>query len=337
MWAINNHTPYAADRNWCRDQRGVHHWIVAVKGTFSFASPGRLTLADEQPAPILIPEYFGNPGASSLRYDSDLLATKPCTDVILQACAHAEKGRKAESVAVRARVGTIDKTLLVHGERIYYKRLAGGLDTTAPLPFVTRELRYEAAYGGSDTRDPDPRKHAIDLRNPIGVGFSADRRHLAQTPAPALQYPSGDPASVGPAGFGPLDAAWSPRRQRAGTYDEHWERTKSPLLADDYDDLYASCAPDDQRVTPHLRGGEPVELINLTPDGRQFFELPKVCLALSTHFGAEVQEHRARITSVIVEPEQFSVSVVWQSSIAVPARKAEYLDHTVIREKRYLT
>lgn len=34
MWALNNQTPYSAERNWTRDKRGVHYWIVSVKATF---------------------------------------------------------------------------------------------------------------------------------------------------------------------------------------------------------------------------------------------------------------------------------------------------------------
>ena len=34
MWMLDNHTPYAAERSWTRDARGVHLWIVAVRATF---------------------------------------------------------------------------------------------------------------------------------------------------------------------------------------------------------------------------------------------------------------------------------------------------------------
>lgn len=74
MWALSNRTAYAAERNWTRDKDGLHWWLVAVKATFDIGPDGRLRLADEQLPPVLIPEYFGGPGRSSLRYDSDLLA-----------------------------------------------------------------------------------------------------------------------------------------------------------------------------------------------------------------------------------------------------------------------
>src|SRR5688572_3450642 len=100
MWTLKNRTPYAAERNWTRDKRGVHQWIVAVKATFTIAKDGKLSLSDEQVPPVLAPEYHGEPGMSSLRYDSDLLRAKPCTDVIVDACAHAPRGKKAARVPV---------------------------------------------------------------------------------------------------------------------------------------------------------------------------------------------------------------------------------------------
>jgi hypothetical protein len=338
MWAIDNRTPYAAERNWTRDKRGAHLWIVAVKATFSIRDTGTLALADEQKPPVLAPEYHGEPGKSSLRLDSDLLSSKPCTDVIADAHAHAPRGRAAERVQVSMRVGELHKTLLVYGNRVYYKGgLAGGLTTTQPQPFESRPIRYEWAYGGMDVIDPDPRRHRIDARNPIGVGFAVDPARLQHKPAPAVEYPSGDIANVGPAGFGPIDAAWSPRRELAGTYDEAWEKHRKPLLADDYQELYGSCAPADQRAVQHLHGGERVELVNLTPGGNLRFDLPKIYLTFTTHFGRRSEEHRSRMTAVVVEPEKMNVSLVWQTALPVPSKHTEYLDETTIAEKPYLT
>lgn len=338
MWAISNRTPYAAERNWTRDKRGAHLWIVAVKATFTIRDTGTLELADEQKPPVLAPEYHGEPGKSSLRLDSDLLSPKPCTDVLADAHAHAPRGRPAERVQVSMRVGELYKTLLVYGNRVYYKGgLSGGLTTTQAQPFESRPIRYEWAYGGMDTIDPDPRKHRIDARNPIGVGFAVDPEHLQHKPAPAVEYASGDVAEVGPAGFGAIDPAWSPRRELAGTYDEAWEKNRKPLLAEDYQELYGSCAPGDQRAAQHLRGGERVELVNMTPAGLLRFELPKIYLTFSTQFGAKREEHRSRMTALILEPEKMSASLVWQSVLLVASKQTEYLDRTVIDEKPYLT
>src|SRR5438045_9584654 len=95
MWAIKNHTPYAATGMWGRDKDGVHEWIVAIKGTFDIKRDGRLALADEQPVPLLLPEYHGEAGESSLRYEADLVGMKPTTDILLNGTAYAPGGRPA--------------------------------------------------------------------------------------------------------------------------------------------------------------------------------------------------------------------------------------------------
>jgi hypothetical protein len=337
VWALNNRTSYAAERNWTRDKSGAHLWIVAVRATFDIARSGKLGLSDVQKPPVLAPEYFGKPGESSLRADSDLLAMKPCTDVVLDAHAHVPGGKRASQVSVSMRIAQVTKTLLVHGDRVYYKSPTGGLTTSSPQPFSTRAIRYEAAYGGADRSATDPSQHAHDARNPVGVGFALEESRLVYKPAPSIEYPNADPTKTGPAGFGPIDPAWSPRRERAGTYDAQWEKKKRPLLPDDYDDLFASSAPDDQRAQQHLRGGERVELQNLTPESQLRFELPKLYFTFSTHFGDRAEEHRSRLTSVFIEPEHRRVSLVWQTQLQVAPKDDEYLDYTVIREKPYLT
>lgn len=331
MWTLFNGTPYTADRNWTRDKDGVHRWIVAVKATFDLAADGRLTLADEQRPPVLAPEYFGNPGKSSLRYDSDLLAPKPATDLLLVASAHAPGGRATQTVPVSLRVGSLQKQLLVHGDRVY----RSGLKTSSPKPFITRPIRYELAFGGSDLSDPDPRNQRMDERNPIGRGVVMRSGQLADQPAHAVEYTGGDPASSGPAGFGPIDPAWLPRRALAGTYDERWARTKKPLLPDDYDPAYALSSPVDQRVSQSLVGGERVELINMTPEGRLLFELPRMTFEFTSVFGRRREPHGPpRLATVLVEPDERRLSLVWQSTLRVPAPEADYLDGTEIEERR---
>jgi hypothetical protein len=335
MWALANQTPFAAERNWVRDKHGAHHWVVALRASFAIGADGAPAPAEEQPAPLLEPSYHGKPGASSLRCDSDLLAVRPGTDIVLDAWAHVPGGRAAPRVVSTLRVGELQKTLMVQGER-YFRRGAGGLTVTEPEAFTSRPIRYELAYGGWDKTDPDSTKQRLDPRNPIGRGFAVRSEHLVDHPAPVVQYPDGDIARRGPAGFGPVDPAWSPRRELAGTYDDGWAKSKRPLLADDYDERFAMSAPVDQQVIPALRGGESVELVNLTPGGKLVFQLPRRYFTFSTQFAQRAEEHRARISCVFIEPERSLVSVVWQTSLPVGPADVDYLDLTVITEKAYV-
>lgn len=332
MWALKNRTAYAAERNWTRDKEGVHWWLVAVRATFDIAPGGRLVLADEQLPPVLAPEYFGEPGRSSLRYDSDLLAAKPGTDTLVIAHAHAPHGKPVPTVPVSFRVERLHKELLVHGERTYDQGLLG-VTPTRPRAFTTRPIRYEFAFGGSDLSDPDPQKHCFDERNPIGRGFAQRAAHLLGRPAHTLEYPHGAASEMGPAGFGPIDVSWMPRRKLAGTYDTRWEQTKKPLLPDDFDPAFALGAPTDQRTAKPLVGGERVELLNMTPDGVLRFELPRISLGFTTRIGTRREQHGARLVTVLVEPEDRRLSLVWQSVLRVPSPDADYLDETEIIER----
>ena len=335
MWALQNRTPYAAERTWTRDKHGAHHWLVAVKATFDLGDDGVVKLADEQPPPLRAPEYFGEPGASSLRYESDLTAMKPTTDVTLLGSAYAPGARPAQQVDASLRVDDVHKTLLVYGERVYY-RSATGIDPSPAAPFTKRPLGYELAFGGVDSTDLDPARHAMDKRNPVGRGFKLKAQKLVHQPAPCLEYPGRDLVKAGPAGFGPLASYWSPRLELWGTYDARWERTKKPLLPDDYDERVTLCAPVDQRPAQHLRGGELVELLNLTPRGALRFTLPKIYPTFTTFFGQQREEHRSRLVSVVIEPDDSRLMMTWLTSLPVPAPRTDYLDRTVISEKTYL-
>ena len=334
MWALDNRTAYAAERNWIRDREGAHRWVVAVKATFDIADGG-LKLADEQQPPALAPEYFGEPGRSSLKWDSDLLAAKPGTDVLLHGQAHAPRGRPTPRVDVRLRLGDIDKTLSVYGERRYAKSAAGGI--TNPAPFESRAIQYEWAFGGPDLTDADSTKHRHDARNPIGKGFTVEPRRREGQPAHCIEYPGKDTSKVGPAGFGPVDSFWSPRLELAGTYDAEWESSRSPLLPKDYDERHAQCAPTEQQLATPLRGGERVELTNLTPKGLLKFELPRIYLTFTTHIRGRRVEHRAHLATVLLLPEEMKLAMVWQTALPVTQKDSDYVDSTTIQEKPFLT
>lgn len=332
MWTLNNRTRYAAERSWTRDKDGMHWWLIAVRATYDLADSGSMTLAEEQLPPLLAPEYFGAPGKSSLRYDSDLLAVKPTTDVLVLGSAYAPGGQPASVVPVTLRVGHLQKELLVHGERLYRAGTAS-LKTSSARPFRVQPLRYELAFGGLDTSDPDPRRHRYDARNPVGRGTALDPLALVDTPAHTIEYADGEPASRGPAGFGPIAPSWSPRLELAGTYDQAWEKSRKPLLPADYNPAFAQSSPVDQRAPQPLAGGERMELLNMTPGGRLLFELPSHSFGLTSAFGTRRESHHAILATVLVEPDERRLSLVWQSALRVPAPQADYLDSTEIVER----
>lgn len=333
MWTLDNDTALAADRTWVRDKDGRHHWIVAIKATFQIRGDGELALADEQLPLLHEPEYFGPPESSSLRYDADLIGPKPGTDLILNASAHAPGGRPAREVIVELRVGQLAKALLVRGDSRYVYGIAG-LRVTEPEPFVTRPIRYESAHGGSDLASDDPRHQEIDLRNPVGLGVARSSDRLHGRPAASIYYPRGDPAKLGPAGFGAIASHWSPRRELAGTYDQAWSRRKRPLLPDDFDPQHFLCSPADQRPQPRFTGGEVIVLVNMTPEGVLRLQLPRMSFVAQTRIARQRIEHGFELATVVIEPDQRRLIMVWQSCLPVPAPQVDDLRNTRVGEVR---
>lgn len=325
MWAVENHTPYAVGRTWGRNKDGVHEWIVAVKGTFNIRPDGKLTLADEQPEPLLVPEYHGEPFASSLRYEADLVGPKPATDVILNGTAYAPRGRPATEFPISLRVGDVHKELRVLGNRRWER---GGYVRSEVEPVTNVPIVYERAYGGFDQSSPDPRKQRLDTRNPVGCGMVAKDGELL----PNFEYPGRRLGSAGPAGFGAIDCFWTPRRELQGTFDAAWKESRFPLLPADWDPRSLLCSPADQRPDDRLRGGEPVVLENLTPEGKLTFTLPRASLRFITHIDNKLEEHRGELATIIIEPDRARVLMVWQTTLLV-RNNGDYLERTIVRER----
>lgn len=328
MWMLVNETSFEAERTWVRDKNGAHIWIVVVKATFDIAEDGRLTVSMKPVEPFFAPVYYGDAGVSSIRYEADLVAMKPATDVYLNGVAHAPRGRACTEVKVSMRVENLYKELIVRGERRWVRGLIGGVSPSAPKPFETMPITWERAFGGFDHENPDPKKQRIDSRNPIGSGIVATDGLVGKL-APCIEYPGGRLGDR-PAGFGAIASYWSPRKELAGTYDERWTATRRPLLPEDYDPRHLLCAPADQQPGRYLQGGEQVELVNLTPGGRLRLILPEIKLSFASYFGETPREHRGELVSVILDSDGPRLIQVWQSSLSC-GNDADYLDHTVIQ------
>jgi hypothetical protein len=322
MWQVENRTPFAAAGNWTRNRDGAEVWLVAVRCTFDIKPDGTTVPAKKQEPPVLAPQYRGEPGQSSLIYDSDFYLTKPTTDVLLHGFACATGGKPAASVDVTMRVGDIRKTLRVTGDR-----KGGQTQNFVELPII-----YERAYGGREPEPPkNPEKPQFEERNPVGTGFATIEGKLP----PNIVY-AGVSLTSKPAGFGPIPTNWKPRIRYAGTYDAAWQKDRMPLFPHDLDDRFFLCSPEDQQPEEYLRGGEPVELLNLTPSGRLSFSVPKVAFGFETHFrGSERVEHRGKLHTVIFEPGVSQVILVWRTELACHPKVLK-LQKTVVRTKTVL-
>lgn len=338
MWMVDNNTPFAAERAWVRDKNGAEIWLVAVKGTYLINPDGSTQLDDDQVQVCLAPKFRDDPNQTSLMYESDFIRTKSSTDVILQGHAYAPGGIPATELDVTLKLANINKTLRVIGDRVWQDSLFN-IKLSSPQPFTKMPLTYERSFGGTDQISENPKHHGWERRNPVGLGFATRVEHLIGKPAPNVE----DPKSLishwkhhpRPAGFGPIAGHWSPRVELAGTYDEKWEKDRLPLLPEDFDDRFYQCAPDDQQVPGFLKGGEPVELYNLTPGGFLRFQLPRETLGFRTTFSDnDIQVHRAVLHTVILEPDVPRFFVVWHTSLPCHHKALKLLKTTIRLNKR---
>ena len=336
MWLVTNKTPFAADYAWVLDKAGNKHWLVVVKATFDVRPDGGCQLAAENLPVWQMAQVYGEFGKSSLRYEADLLGIKPTSDVLVCGDAVAPKGKRVTALDVLLRVGHINKQLRVTGDRVWERGLLGGVTMSAPKPFERMPITYERAYGGWDRSSSAVQHHRLDDRNPVGTGFAVRVENCPGLPLPNIEQPDAlirtwtDRPS--PAGLNAIDCAWSPRRELAGTYDAHWQRTRFPSWAADFDPHYYNCAPHDQQLPSYLVGGERVDVVNMSERGVLSFQIPKVHLSFRTRFGHERVDHEGQLCTLIVEPNVPRVILVWQTSI-ICNRRADQLDETLVVEK----
>lgn len=333
MWSVDNRTAYAAAGGWIRDPDGAEEWIVAVKATYDIGADGALRVAAEQ-----VPVHRAavpHAGLRSLLSDTDLGPRHPATDVLLVGCAHAPTEAPVSELDIAWRVGPVKRRARVVGARSVGRGLLGSAlgGWFAGLPsgtaaFTRMPLTWERAQFDAE-------------HNPLGCGREAANGRIALPNIVSSLRPVTLPgSSAAPVGFGPIASHWQPRARHAGTYDRHWQRERAPLLPADLDARHWQVAPPEQQVRPHLRGGEPVELLNLTPagyapGGRIAFTLPRLSLSFETRFyDGSIERSRSVIHAVVLDThERPRVSIVHH--IALPCHpKVNLLDRTIVREKR---
>lgn len=332
MWQLDNRTPFAAERAWVRDRDGAEVWLVALKCTFDIRPDGTTKVSAEQPPVLRAPEYYGEAGKSSLKFESDLVLAKTTTDIVVVGHAYAPDARPAVKVDVGFRVGPVTKVLRVYGDRTWET-----LGPSAPLPFLKMPLVYERAYGGADIRSDDPARD-WEWRNPVGRGFAISRENLKGRALPNVEY-AGEPFSSWndrprPAGFGPIGSHWPPRVAFAGTYDDKWVKERQPLVPEDFDDRFFQVVPADQQAPSFLKGGEPVVLRGLTPGADLQFQLPRVFPGFETRFfdrSSEIHKQR-QLHTVIIESDYPRVSLVWHTALSCHF-KVQKLERTIVTVK----
>lgn len=312
-------SPFPAAAVIAADKTGVEHVVVVAKGTFTIEPSGATHRAREQVELKFADEHYGEPESTSVRYENDFAPFKPMCDLIVNGAAHSPRGRRANAVTVEFQYGKLVRRARVVGDRLWKSRWILPPASSRPKPFTRMPIVWERAFGGMDTSPKNPKKHAFETRNLLGVGIHsrAGRKAVGGSPLPNVETP-GKPVRSwkqrrDPVGFGfvPRGSSW--RIAYAGTYDEAWLENRCPFLPDDFDERYHQGAPPDQ-IVAYPRGGERVRLTGFTPEGTLEFSLPQVPPPpMRVRFPKGFSELEPNLDTVVVEPDERRVILAWRA------------------------
>jgi hypothetical protein len=308
------------------NREGRETAVAIVRATFELNRAGLLEPADEQIPVRLEDVYFGDPGVSSSLEESDLAIYKPGTDVVVVGEAYAPGGRPATAVQVGVRVGDLHKSAIVTGDRVYRPAFGvGPVAASAPMPFTVIPLVWERTFGGTDPTSIAAGRPRFDPRNPVGCGFGTALVGQRLPNVFPLDGSDGDRSQT-PWGFSPVGRSWLPRYPLAGTYDEVWRAERMPFLPLDFDYRFFQCAPNGLMGAQHLRGDEPVRIVNMSPEGELAFKLPGLVMGLSVRVDRKGR-HRclAALDTVVLEPARRRVMLVWRRAIVCRRSAKEVL------------
>lgn len=312
---------------------GREQLIVIAKATYTLPTTGEgPTLADVQLPLVEADEFSGEPGESAPTHETDYAHGKLACDVLLLGSAYAPPGHRTTRLAVGLKLGAVEKQFVVVGSRKWQKRLVG-VSASAPRSFERLPISYDVAFGGTDhTRASDGQTDTFEP-NPVGVGYGRHRSWIDGRPLPTTEQPGQPIENPGhryvPMAYSPCGRNWLPRRLYAGTYDKSWIESTAPLWPDDFDERYFQAAPADQQM-PYPKGGEPVILRNLTPDGARVFQLPRLHMPVVflPHKGADANVD-ANCDTLVLLPDRGLFTVTWRAVLPL-ARSVFDVKETIV-------
>jgi hypothetical protein len=322
------------------NRQGYETVVAVIKATFKIGAEGKLIEDDEQEGIAMEDRFRGNPAATSVLYESDLAIYKPGTDVVVNGEAWALGLRPSKRVDVTIEVGPLRKKVRVFGDRVW-QRFAGvgPLMKSTPVPFKRMPLIYERVFGGVDSRTAKGLKSKFDGRNPVGQGFQAGIIRKSGVPLPNLENPADLIVSPrqrpAPWGVGFVGRGWEPRRNFAGSCDKVWMKKRMPFLPENFDYRFFQGASTDLVSSTHFRGDEYVHLVNLTPEGVLDFHLPGLCMGLSILWRDRRQRCLAALDTVIIEPTQRRVILVWRRAFVCWRKPTEIFKVVSFAVKRW--
>jgi hypothetical protein len=341
MLELRNRTPYPAMVVPGLDREGRDFATVVIKVTFALgeerAGATLVPVAEEQVPIVLGDEFYGDPGVTSIQYESEVGPEKSGTDVALVGQAHVPRDQvEATELDVTLDAGPLRKVVRVFGDRRWQHALKLSR-MTSPKPFESMPLVYERAFGGVDVSHRKEKKHVSEARNPVGTGFTTAGKgdHFDGLALPNLEDPDnliGRPRhKPPPAGFGFIGGHWEPRKSFVGTYDEAWQQSRCPLLPADFDERFFRSAHPDLCAPNHFQGGERVRVVNAWRAGELIFQVPGIRWEVKSEVKGAVQLLEPRIDTLLIEPDEDRASLIWKATLPCP-RELLYVKYVRVRE-----
>jgi hypothetical protein len=325
---MQNRTPFKLQPLPLKAKNGADILRIVLKGGFAIGADGKLSLAEDQPEAVMADDHYGEPGASPVRYESDVIIDKLHTDLVINGHAYAPHGMPVKEMEVALGFqGSVMKRLRVSGDRSWYRGMVGWA-MSRPVPFDRIPLTYDRAFGGQDNEGSEPRNRA-------GTGFAArmDKRCEGMK-VPNIEFPDQLITSIGdrpaPAGLGVLAKHWEPRLGHAGTYDQAWLDEQYPLLPHDFNDLFFQSVGAEQWI-PTPVGGEVIAVQGMTPEGFMRVELPPCRMGMQLVYKDHRERHQMRVETVLLEPDARRLVVTWGSCADIHGDPFRLLEVTTAR------
>lgn len=256
--------------------------------------------------------------------ESDLIAFKPKTDVVVLSKAYAPEGKWAYSINCEVDIGQIHKEIRVFGDRRLESKIIRGLQFSDPVPFESKALGYMHSYGGKIKTNDGLILHYPP--NPIGRGFclKATRNKISTIDVPTCEDPEHPlkPSDLivdkyknwcrapKPVSFGWTKASFFPRYTYAMIEDKNNFSTENNVHQMDFRFFQGAS---DGMCDHVLLGKEHVKLTFMDPKHPIFeFDLPGDRPVLLLSLDGEELELEPVLHTVLIDKEKGTVSIVWR-------------------------
>ncbi len=307
--------------------KGQRYAVIMAKTEYTLepgvCGPGPASLEDAVKIVLNADDPAGDADAG-LTKASEQAPTRPKADVLLLGSAYAPKGEPVAGVRTLLRVTrstgevVVEKEIDVVGDRVW---LADGTRSDI-APFTSMPLNWDRAFGGPG-----------DAWNPAGRGKRSDE--LPNLEVPDKPVTTRD-ANRPPIGYGPINPAWKPRRDKLGSYGGDYMEKHWPWLPGDFDWSYFNAAPADQQVEGFLRGDETIELRHLHPEHAEFrTKLPgqrcRAFVLIRERDGSETfREVEMVMDTLTILPDEGKVSVCWRGQTEARTLKLLEIEHLMM-------